>query len=522
MAVFTKTLTFDYGAGQFVDVQQDAVDPPSFEGFTPIIPVTEGDRQSRLIYVSSSQGDDLNDGLSEATPVASLAAGFGLMRRGYPDHCYFKCGDVWTEVPESNSGYLKGSEDENNKSVLASYGEGPRPEFRDITFRQDGSAGGSLVINQMMWVGLYFHSYVDDVEENPGFDPALTSPRGHRFVGNHIGLHIEDCKFRYFKFYWQGLAGGIESPKDLTIRRCIFDGIYEVGSSISRNSRPSLIFTSYTAGFILIEDNVFDKGGWHKDVFNASANLLAHNIYMYHVNSNNCIFRNNISCRASSHGYLGRNGGLIQDNFLGRNSLGLNCGHNDRPFEVGMIGHVYNNVCNEGVNMFKGTNPTRYYEGASICSSAVFGITLEGYGVGDVIADGNISSLIGPDTNQWQEFFLILIKKFLEYNDESGGSPVTATNQVGYHWNSDTQGDEFNYPDPNRTLGEYYTENIDQNALVSQGVIDQVYAGENDFDGNNEFDTFMLVAKNRNAGTWSADLTAINVNAYIREGFLNA
>jgi hypothetical protein len=48
------------------------------------------------IYVSNSMGSDANDGLSENTPVQTLAKGLSLMRDGYPDWLLLKAGDTWT------------------------------------------------------------------------------------------------------------------------------------------------------------------------------------------------------------------------------------------------------------------------------------------------------------------------------------------------------------------------------------------------------------------------------------------
>src|SRR3989304_2501412 len=45
-------------------------------------------------YVSSSLGDDVNDGLSEGEPLATISKVNGLdLQPG--DHVRFKCGDTW-------------------------------------------------------------------------------------------------------------------------------------------------------------------------------------------------------------------------------------------------------------------------------------------------------------------------------------------------------------------------------------------------------------------------------------------
>jgi hypothetical protein len=52
---------------------------------------------TQKVYVSSTSGNDQNDGLSPATPKRTLAAGVALMRHGYPDWLLLERGDVWHE-----------------------------------------------------------------------------------------------------------------------------------------------------------------------------------------------------------------------------------------------------------------------------------------------------------------------------------------------------------------------------------------------------------------------------------------
>ena len=60
------------------------------QGWT-IIPTAGG----RTIYVSSSTGNDANDGLSEGSPKATVQAGLNLMRNDQPDWCFLKRGDTF-------------------------------------------------------------------------------------------------------------------------------------------------------------------------------------------------------------------------------------------------------------------------------------------------------------------------------------------------------------------------------------------------------------------------------------------
>src|SRR5262245_25827992 len=52
---------------------------------------------TRIVYVSSSTGSDVNDGLSRNTPVKTIFRGVSLLRAGFPDWLLFKKGDTWTD-----------------------------------------------------------------------------------------------------------------------------------------------------------------------------------------------------------------------------------------------------------------------------------------------------------------------------------------------------------------------------------------------------------------------------------------
>src|SRR5262245_47418917 len=51
---------------------------------------------TRIIYVSNSVGNDVNNGLSPNTPVKSLSRGMSLLRKNRPDWLLLKKGDTWT------------------------------------------------------------------------------------------------------------------------------------------------------------------------------------------------------------------------------------------------------------------------------------------------------------------------------------------------------------------------------------------------------------------------------------------
>src|SRR5690606_16339245 len=59
--------------------------------------VVEPSVDTRTIYVSSSAGDDSNDGLSAATAKRTIHAAKSLLRDGSPDWLLLKRGDTFTD-----------------------------------------------------------------------------------------------------------------------------------------------------------------------------------------------------------------------------------------------------------------------------------------------------------------------------------------------------------------------------------------------------------------------------------------
>ena len=112
------------------------VPPQNSNGFTVISPSSD----SQVIYVSYSEGSDSNNGLSEASPVQSVAAGFALAREGFPDQVLLKRGDVWpnTTLGEGKSPLLKSGRSETEPAVLSYYGSsGDRPtlEYQGTVYK---------------------------------------------------------------------------------------------------------------------------------------------------------------------------------------------------------------------------------------------------------------------------------------------------------------------------------------------------------------------------------------------------
>ncbi|HEX7671834.1 MAG TPA: hypothetical protein VF395_19705, partial [Polyangiaceae bacterium] len=126
---------------------------------------------SRLIYVSSSTGNDTTgkyvvasaipggtarDGLpSGAIPVATFAKAGTFLRPGYPDWMLLKSGDTWHEILGAGPGGRSASE----PMIVSSYGKGPRPILQPDPVSGSGiiSHNGATVTSNLFYMGLEFY-----------------------------------------------------------------------------------------------------------------------------------------------------------------------------------------------------------------------------------------------------------------------------------------------------------------------------------------------------------------------------
>ena len=96
---------------------EDAGGPASFGAALP-------SPDTKFVYVSSSIGDDANDGRSPRTPKATLEAATGLLRDGSPDWLLLRRGDTWNEGIGS---LLPSGESVADPLIVAPFGSGDNP-----------------------------------------------------------------------------------------------------------------------------------------------------------------------------------------------------------------------------------------------------------------------------------------------------------------------------------------------------------------------------------------------------------
>lgn len=446
-------------------------------GFTVIKPSAD----SRLIYVSSSAGSDANTCLAEASPCKTLKAGLAKMRNGYPDHLYLKRGDVWRGERMVNN--LPSGRSSSEPAVLTYYGtSGPRPKIENEQSSLHIMKGK---ISNFSVIGLEFSAYKMDPKVM-GEGKTVDAHANVVLLGGNENILFEDNIFNYAELLLQAWESG--SPTNITLRRNIWTGVYTHRSSEERNKRPSNLYAEGVVGLV-IEENVFDRGGWHPTADGAGANMFNHNIYVqYNTDGSQLLLKNNIITRGASHGAQLRGGGLAEDNFFARNAVGLMLGYWE-PLPTGVRAYAYNNVITEGESMHRGVDACK---GKGLCSGAVWGLEFSAMGFADWQGEGNYMIALSEAQDK-----SIALQRAAVHTHKAQASTVALKNNLAYKWGGDAEGVGSVYKDPSRSLASY-----------------NEYLG-----GKKSFDGFMGVVLNREVGTWDVRYTASEINKYIRTGF---
>jgi hypothetical protein len=254
--------------------------------------VFEPDTDTRIIYVSSSDGNDSYNGLSPAQPKKSIDSAFSLTRTDYADWILLKRGDTWNgNLPVRNG--RSGSA----PFLVSSYGASTvRPLLKT------GSAGGINVCCKdyhfIAVLGISFYAHTRDINS-----AEFTSQDGgtgfNFYVGDTYtgeGVLIEDCQFRFYK---NNVVQGPGTIRNIVIRRNLILDDY------SHDSHSQGMYTKNVS--LLLEENIFDHNGWFKQQIDAGsekdsgqATMYNHNTYF--CNSLGVTFRGNMFLRPSSMG----------------------------------------------------------------------------------------------------------------------------------------------------------------------------------------------------------------------------
>jgi hypothetical protein len=439
------------------------------EGWTQIAPAPE----TQIIYVSSSAGNDANDGSSPGQAVNTLTRAEDLFTTGHPVWMLLKAGDSWNEAV---GGWGWPGLDADRPSLISSYGTGARPVLKtgsEAGILLFGGGGAPATLNFIDIIGLDFYANERD-PDSPDFAAGTSLPSGIAAARGGTGILVEGCRLR---FYGVGInVSGMDGPwSDVTIRRNVVVNSYGADETMYSQG----MYVSETNGLV-IEENILDHNGWSSSPLlpEAVATIFNHNLYLQSTNSN-VVVRDNIIAHASSHGLQARSGGTITGNLFVHNPISILIGANasNEP----QAGMVTDNVILDGSDIMWTATLIRGW-GIDINYLPTLQVT------GNVIAK-NLTA--GPS---------VIV------ND---GTANTIVNNVMYSWgevidhtNLATVGsgqiDPTNLADPTRSVGSY---------MASLGRTATL-------------DAFLAAAEAQYKGNWNTAFMAAAVNAYIRAGFV--
>lgn len=302
-------------------------DPQPSAGWTELEP-TPG--VSLVIFVSSSQGNDSNDGKSSLRPVRTIERAYDLIRDGKPDWIRLRRGDVFLE---SLPNWKKSGQSKQFPMVLTSYGEGSaRPKI--LTGSNRGMrATGPEVREHIAFVGIEMRPHTRTRDEGPG---------GIEFICEHRDILIEDCLIAGYADNLQFQGDDARRASDVRVRRNVIVDSW----AVTQHSQG--LYAARVDG-LLVEGNVFDHNGWNAGVAGAEPTIFNHNIYVQ-SSCTGITVTGNIIANASSHGVQVRPGGTVTGNFFYRNAINLLLGNED--FQT--TGTISSNVIMEGKDIGPG------------------------------------------------------------------------------------------------------------------------------------------------------------------------
>jgi hypothetical protein len=426
--------------------------------------------ETTLYYVSSSEGADDNDGLSEDAPFATLlgaadairaAAGAGRGEAAVVDaHLLVRRGDVFDG---GFGNFTIHGVAADRPFVVRPYGDplDPRPRIEAELFRTQGGGGvpNEMVTAHVAFVGLHVYAPWRDPDSPDFVDDS--GQAAFSMLRSFDNVWMEDMKFES----WTNLVvQPTPNGTGFTMRRSIVIDNYQHYD----DGHSQGIYASGVDG-LLFEENVFDHNGWNLAVSGGEATMFNHNFYIQ-SDCSDPVLRGNIIARGSSHGFQLRPHGLAEDNLLIENAIaGFVAG--DNPYD-GMTQALRRNVM-----VHAGQHP--FDDGST-----------RGWGLDMFLIDPALAASAECIDNIAAHSGPIATFDF-QFEDPDA---LTISGNITYDWNGES--DPGPFQDPERDIPSYHE------SLGGEASIEAFLAG----------------ARNQQQGRWCAEYTAASVNAYIREG----
>jgi len=535
---------------------------------------------SRLIYVSSSLGDDETaefyaprDILDIQNPVKikpykTIHAAIAQSRQGFPDWILLRRGDQWEVAARAE---LKAGRSVDERSVFTSYGQSPD---RPVITRSDGKEMLRIWTsrNYVAVTGISF--YADER------DPKSLNFAGWGNVGDVNGILIygpEGVKMgsilledNHFNYLSQGISIiGSAEHVDIVIRRNI------ITNSYSESGHAQGV--GATSASAMLEENIFDHNGWliqqrlkdGEEETEGQGTMYNHNTYFRRAVDT--VFKNNIFLRPSSiHNKwtanptvkgideIGSSNLLMENKLYVGGEIGISAGGND-DYDTG---HRWSNIrIIDNVMLAIGRDrPTNRnlawhidaidWDGGNICGNYLLkndntlvqninGIKVSGHSRDITISRNILHDLYMSNSSN--------NNGALRINDEPKTNIIIRENRIqlagsemrlvitenlasttfeSNTYYSDADDDQwFRVNEVNYSFDEWKGLSSDLNSQNDrQDFVEPERTFETYLDSigfGSSIDSFVRSAMEQPTRTWSENFSAKRINAYIREGYGN-
>lgn len=456
-------------------------------GFTDTVPVEVGSGwteftlhpDATIYYVSSSDGDDSNDGLTPETAFATINHGLTVIAGS--DWLLMKRGDTFNE----ELSYWQNGISAEYPTLFGAYGDlaDPRPIIDPPGSYGMQLHGGTLGaptkrparLDNVAFVSLHLYNSKHD-PSSPNFNSSSSGGWGVSILRPGDNVLFEDVLSEYFG-QWRLQADEVATLSNLTIRR----------STIRNNwgGRAQGIFQAWLEN-LTIEECLFDHNGWNEET-NTLPTIFNHNLYLASEGLDTLV-RRNIIARASSHGMQLRSEGVAEQNIFLGNSIGGFVSNNSITEDRG-VQILNDNVVIEGSDkmLYNEANPP-VEQGARSWGIGLNYTADKSIYYGDPLEMQNNIVANGPAVSR------------VPYDIVSGlsNAPYKAEGNITYNWgtSSDTI-PETPFPDPDRTSGSY-------NATLG---------------GTATMEAYLEKVGEQRKGNWDPDYSWIGLWSYVREGF---
>lgn len=277
---------------------------------------------NKAVYVSSSGGDDGDDGLTDTTPKETIAAAQALMNEG--DWLLLKCGDTFqlaAQVELEIGG-------DTEYALHGTYGDEATLGRAILEFTGDSHGVVANGVNKLAIVNWEIR-HTDNLEEKRG-GMILLSCNDLLLEGLYVhgwgdNIVVQDAA-----------STGAIQVTGLKIRRCISTGA--INPFDEPDNRAQGIYLGGCTDPI-IEECILDRNGLSETIF-------ARNCYV-HESGIGGTFRYNVSARGGSDGLQQRPGGTNFNNLYLISPYGMTIGSKGGDIDI----DVQHNVCYGAANI---------------------------------------------------------------------------------------------------------------------------------------------------------------------------